>query len=239
MRKSERRRLAEADYVDGMELRSIAQKYNVCLGTVRAWKRKYRWSRKGIQQDETSTVAQRVLKEKKKAIEAVAKIDEITEKQRLFVLHYLQTHNATSSYQRAYGCNWQAAMTSGCRLLRNSKIQAAIKELRNSIDATLLLSAKDIVDLYTRIAFVDYNAFYEYKDGKMVAKPLNEVDTQVLASANTTKHGIEYHFVDRTKALQWLSDYFELNPNDRHRAEYQKKMTELREREVKAKEEGW
>ena len=96
------------------------------------------------------------------------------------------------------------------------------------------------IDLYMRIAFNGLGDMMRCKDGKVMLKDLEQMDTQLIESLKVDDRGvISLKTADRMKALQWLSNYFELNPSDRHRAAYQAKMAELREREDKSKEEGW
>lgn len=253
MRGKSKWELAEIDYVAGMKYREIAEKYGVSINTVKSWKVRHSWDRKGDgprkrKRAHTMRIKARTQKmqeqeerdeEKRKAIRALAKVDKINERQRLFALYYFQTHNATASYQRAYGCTRAAASASAYKLLRNPAIIATIRELQADRDATLLLTAGDVVDLYMRIAFADYGDFVSIKDGKMTVKDIDEVDGQLVSAVIPTKDGAIIRLADRIKALRWLASYFELNPSDRHRAAYQAKMAELREREIKNKEDGW
>lgn len=245
--------LAEIDYVAGMKYREIAEKYGVSINTVKSWKVRHSWDRKGggprkrkrAHTMRTKARAQEAREreerdeEKRKAMQTLVKVDKINERQRLFALYYFQTHNATASYQRAYGCARAAASASAYKLLRNPAIAAAIREMQADRDATLLLTAGDVVDLYMRIAFADYGDFVSIKGGAMKAKDIEEVDGQLIDSVSPTKDGVTIKLADRMKALRWLASYFELNPSDRHRAAYQSKMAELREREIKNKEDGW
>lgn len=245
--------LAELDYMAGMKYREIAEKYGVSINTVKSWKVRHSWDRKGngprkrkrAHTMHTKARAQEAREreerdeEKRKAMQTLVKVDKINERQRLFALYYFQTHNATASYQRAYGCTRAAASASAYKLLRNPAIAAAIREMQADRDATLLLTAGDVVDLYMRIAFADYGDFVSVKDGRMTTKNIDEVDGQLIDSVSQTKDGVIVKLADRMKALRWLASYFELNPSDRHRAAYQAKMAELREREIKNKEDGW
>lgn len=253
MRGKSKWELAEIDYVAGMKYREIAEKYRVSINTVKSWKVRHSWDRKGDgprkrKRAHTMRIKARTQKmqeqeerdeEKRKAIRALVKVDKINERQRLFALYYFQTHNATASYQRAYGCTRAAASASAYKLLRNPAIIATIRELQADRDATLLLTAGDVVELYMRIAFADYGDFVSIKDGKMTVKDIDEVDGQLISAAIPTKDGVIVRLADRIKALRWLASYFELNPSDRHRAAYQAKMADLREREIKSKEDGW
>lgn len=253
MRGKSKRELAELDYLAGMKYREIAEKYGVSIDTVKSWKVRHSWTRerykkpdkKCTQKVHTKKCTQKHREEeerdeeKREAAKVLANVDKINERQRLFALYYFQTHNATASYQRAYGCTRAAAAVSAHKMLRNPKITSAIREMQADRDATLLLTAGDVIDLYMRIAFADYGDFVSVKDGRVTAKDISEVDGQLIDSVSPTKDGVVIKLSDRIKALQWLSKYFELNPSDRHRAAYQAKMAELREREIKSKEDGW
>lgn len=253
MRGKSKRELAELDYLAGMKYREIAEKYDVSIDTVKSWKVRHSWARerhkkseeKCTQKVHTKKCTQKKSEKeerdeaKREAAKVLANVDKINERQRLFALYYFQTHNAASSYQRAYGCTRAAAVGSAYKLLKNPVVAAAIREMQDNRDATLLLKAGDVIELYMRIAFADYGDFVSIKDGKMMVKDIDEVDGQLISAAIQTKDGVIVRLADRIKALRWLASYFELNPSDRHRAAYQAKMAELREREIKSKEDGW
>lgn len=245
---------AELDYMAGMKYKDIAAKYSVSINTVKSWKTRYGWDRnasatpkkKKPKSVHTKKRTQKTVEqeerqeEKREALKALVKVDWMQEKQRLFCLYYLQTHNATSSYQRAYGCTRAAAAASASRLLNDAKIRACIQQLKDERDAGILLRATDVVELYMRIAFADISEFVSVNQGIYTVNDLSEVDTQLIESVKPTKDGsVIVQLNDRMKALQWLSDYFELNPRDGHKVEYQRKMAELRERELLSKEDGW
>ena len=245
---------AELDYMAGMKYKDIAAKYSVSINTVKSWKTRYGWDRnasatpkkKKPKSVHTKKRTQKTVEqeerqeEKREALKALVKVDWMQEKQRLFCLYYLQTHNATSSYQRAYGCTRAAAAASASRLLNDANIRACIQRLKDERDAGILLRATDVVDLYMRIAFADISEFVNISHGVYSVNDLSEVDTQLIESVKPTKDGsVIVQLNDRMKALQWLSDYFELNPRDGHKVEYQRKMAELRERELLSKEDGW
>lgn len=46
----EKYELAEQDYMNGMKYKEIADKYGVSLNTVKSWKKRYNWDRKGCTQ---------------------------------------------------------------------------------------------------------------------------------------------------------------------------------------------
>ena len=45
--------LAENDYMSGMKYKDIARKYGVTLNTVKSWKKRYNWDRKGVHINQT------------------------------------------------------------------------------------------------------------------------------------------------------------------------------------------
>lgn len=246
----------------GMKYREIAEKYGVSISTVKSWKVRHEWSRKSSKSRKSMRTKSRVQSKKvrtesrvqkepeqkknkedageiQEAKQAVAEAGELNEKQRLFALYFFRTHNATSAYQKAYGCRREVASSSACQLLKNPKVGRFIRKMQQERDANLFLDACDVVELYMRIAFADYNDYVSVKDGEIENKSLGDMDGQIIESVMPTKGGVIVKLADRMKALNWLAGYFELNPTDRHRIAYQNKLAELREREVKAKEEGW
>ena len=49
---------AETDYMNGFKYKEIAEKYNVSISTVKSWKTRYNWNRKG--QKSTRTKMEKV-----------------------------------------------------------------------------------------------------------------------------------------------------------------------------------
>ncbi len=56
-----------------------------------------------------------------------------------------------------------------------------------------------------------------------------EVDGTLLAEVKQGKDGASVKLSDRMAAMRWLSDYFEQNPADRHRREYDRRRLALQE----------
>lgn len=54
--------LAEKDYMLGMKYKDIAEKYNVSINTVKSWKQRYKWDRKGVHTKEKSVHTNKTLK---------------------------------------------------------------------------------------------------------------------------------------------------------------------------------
>ena len=67
------------------------------------------------------------------------------------------------------------------------------------------------------------------------------VDTQLIKKVKETKDGVSIEIEDRQKAINWLTKFFEMNPDDKHRKEFDKRKLELElirlEMQTKGKEQ--
>lgn len=219
--------LAEADYIAGMKYKDIAEKYGVSVNTVKSWKTRYKWTRKK-KAHKTTRTKKKNSRQKRKVIaceiKAVMDNYQLNDKQRLFCVYYTKTFNATKAYQRAYGCSYAAAMSSGSQLLRNPKIREEIENLKQNRLNREFLKTEDIFQKYMDIAFADItdyvefgNEEFEYTDSndrirKGKASHMNvrndhEVDGTLVAEISESKSGIKVKLADRMKALDWLSEH--------------------------------
>ena len=87
-----------------------------------------------------------------------------------------------------------------------------------------------------RIAFANINQHIVVKDGRVVLADSEDIDGQIVQEIKETQNGVSIRLNDRMKALQWLSDYFELNPSDQHKRDYDDRMADLKEKAIKLKE---
>lgn len=188
---------------------------------------------------------------------AVEENEELTPQQQDFCLYYSRIKNATQSYLKAYGCSYKTAMTEGCRLLVNPKVKDELRRLRDIKTAALGdLCGEDVIELHMRIAFADITDFVEFKTmrvplkhrgeaamienpktGKMVplTEPANVVklkdsaqaDGQLISEVSDGREGAKIKLVDRQRSLAFLERYFELNPIDKHRKDYDAKRLDL------------
>lgn len=256
---------AEKLYRSGMALVEISKQLNVPASTVRRWKSTYHWDGKTSErlasarnQKASARNEQKRAKQEteKKMIAAVEANEELTEKQRLFCVYYVQSFNATQSYLKAYGGDYAGALASGPRLLGNVSIRAEIKRLKEIKRESLLLGVEDLVEKQMKIAFADLSDYVEWgreevpvmamygpvqvpdpetgekvpltKETNVVRfKDSSQVDGSLLSEVKVGRDGASVKLADREKALKWLSDYFLANPLDRHKVEFEKKRLEL------------
>ncbi|MFV0412945.1 MAG: terminase small subunit [Oscillospiraceae bacterium] len=190
-------------------------------------------------------------------VEAVEENTSLTDSQKAFCVHYAKTFNATASYLRAYpDCTYNTANTEGPKLLVNPCVREEIQRLKKMRNLNMLASGDDVVEKYMHIAFADMTDFVEWgryeaqimgpfgpiteKDEETGKdRPLTQivndvrfvdssrVDGSLVSEVKKGKDGAGLKLADRMKALDWLTRYFELNPADRHRKEFDTKRLEL------------
>ena len=237
--------LAELDYINGMKYKEIAEKHNVSINTVKSWKTRYGWNKKGVhtKQKKGCTQNSSMQTREKEAVEEdvndVMDTPELTDKQRLFCILYVKSFNATKAYQKAYGCDYETAMSCGSRLLRNVKIQKEIQSLKQNRLNREMLSEDDIFQRYMDIAFADITDFVNFGRREVevmgafgpvqvvdevtgakvtLTKVVNavefkedyEVDGTLIAEVKQGRDGASIKLPDRLKALEWLTAHMDM-----------------------------
>jgi phage terminase small subunit len=233
-----------------LPLVEIAAQLELPEGTIRGWKNKDHWN--GTVPKNTERSKQK--SSNKVLVEAVESNEQLTEPQKAFCLLYIKTFNATMAYMKAYTCSYENANGHASRLLMNPKIREEIKQLKEIRSMGILATAEDVVDRYMKIAFADISDYVEWgratvpvmgpfgpiyegkgKDKKAIVQDINEVrlkestevDGTLISEVKQGKDGASVKLADRMRALDWLSKYFELNPADRHKQEYDKRRMEI------------
>lgn len=234
-------------------LKDIATQLDVSESTVRSWKNRYKWDDEisaTSQKNKCNVANKKVIKENKEThTKKLKKIenslsDELTEKQRLFCIYYIENFNATKAYQKAYDCDYQTAMSNASRMLRNTKVKQEIDRLTNEcleeqeINSKLL--SKRIFQKYIDIAFADITDYITFgkqeREGEfgpytvnyVDLKDSNNVDGGLISEVSQGKDGIKIKLQDKMKALQWLSDRTDmLSDKDRYKLDLEITKTEL------------
>lgn len=235
---------AQALYLKGLKLVDISKQLDLPEGTVRRWKSTYKWDNERSDKDsERSDKNEHIKRDKEKAIadevDQVIENPELTDKQRLFCLHYIRCFNATKAYQKAYGSDYRTAQSNGYQLLTNTYIRNEIQRLKQNRLNREMLSEEDIFQKYMDIAFADITDYVEFgretvpvmgpfgpvivkneETGEKieVKKEINvvrfkesiEVDGTLITEIKQGKDGASIKLADRMKALQWISDHMDL-----------------------------
>lgn len=258
---------AEKLYQSGMSLVDIARKLGKPEGTVRRWKSTQKWDDGNKnERSETKTNA-RVNKTNTKEeaiaedVRQVISNPDLTDKQRLFCLHYVKCFNATKAYQKAYGVDYLTANAHGYEMLSNVVIREEILRLKQNRLNREMLDESDIFQKYMDIAFADITDFVEFgreeipvmtmygpleiKDDETgekikVTKEVNtvrfkehgEVDGTLITEVKQGRDGASIKLADRMKALEWLDAHMGLATEEQKaRIEQMKAKTESIRRE--------
>lgn len=234
---------AEAMYREGRKLVEIASRLKLPEGTVRRWKSTYKWGSERSDNSERSEKKASVRKEKRKVVaEEVKQVMEnpdLTDKQRLFCLHYVRCFNATKAYQKAYGCAYDVANAEGYKLLVNPCVKEEIMRLKQNRLNREMLDEHDIFQKYMDIAFADITDFVEFgreevqvmgafgpveiedqETGEKVPlmKEINSVrfresvrvDGTLITEVKQGKDGASIKLADRMRALDWIAGHMDL-----------------------------
>ena len=241
---------AQELYKSGMKLVDIADQLNCSAATIRTWKNRYRWDDNESETFQKKSETKRNVS-KKKARSETALDDgtretlqnaDLTPEQQMFCVYYSRTFNATQSYINAYGCRYSTALTNGPALLGNTRIKKEIERLKEIKRQQIVTGTEDIVELQMRIAFGDIGNVVEFgreeietKDGRTVeinslrAKESSEVDTQLIKSITEGQNGLTVVMKDEQRAIDWLTKYFLMHPDDKYKAEFDKKRAEVKD----------
>lgn len=240
--------LAEMDYSRGMKYKDIAEKYGVSLNTVKSWKTRYKWTR--VEKKSVYTKPQKVRTQPEKVctqnpevvadeVMQVMSNQSLTDKQRLFCLHYIRCFNATKAYQKAYGCGYGVANAEGYKLLVNPRVRDEIARLKQGRLNRAMLDAEDLFQKYMDIAFADMTDYVEFgrEDVQVMGafgpvevedpetgekRPLmkrvntvrfresSEVDGTLISEVKQGKDGASLKLISKEKALDWLAEHMDL-----------------------------
>lgn len=151
----------------------------------------------------------------------------LTPKQERFVQSYLQHFNASKAAREA-GYSEKAAAVTGSILLRNSKVQQRINDLRGDMAGGFNVSRERLAQELARIAYGDPRAIFD-KEGRMlppdqwpdeVAATISSVETEELFSGfGENRKQIGYtkkvKTWEKTKAIELLTRMMGYNEPDK------------------------
>lgn len=149
----------------------------------------------------------------------------------------------------------------GSRLIRNAKVKRYIDYLKQLKRESLLIGEEDLVDVHMRIAFSDITDFVEFGrerapvlikgmpvlkknpitgENEPVTKLVNtvrlkesfEVDGSLISEVSNGKDGVKIKLYDKQKSLDWLTNYFALNPMDKHKIDFDNAKLEIEQRKM-------
>lgn len=151
-----------------LPLKDIADRLGKKPSQIRKWKSTDKWELKkerDVTKDEkiNSNVTNQKERSLSKATQALLEDNSLTDKRKMFCLYYLQRFNATWAYMKAYGCDYDTAMTSASRLLRNDKIKEQIATLKAEIASDLHVTAEDVAKDLAKQSFSNIGDYVDFK----------------------------------------------------------------------------
>jgi phage terminase small subunit len=168
--------------------------------------------------------------------EPVVESDELTDKQRFFCIYYVKSFNATQAAIKA-GYSPDTAHVQGPRLLGNVRVAEEIKRIKTEMQQGVFIDAMDVLNKWIKIAFADITDYATFgkreepvigmygpvmdEEGKQVMQEVNYVDFKestmidgtIVTEVKQGKDGISLKLADKLKALEKLSQYFDLFPD--------------------------
>ena len=231
---------ARAMYQEGRALVEIAKALNVPEGTVRSWKNRHGWDSNvnATLQKPKCNVAKKDAAKKDAVggiVNRAAENPELTDKQQLFCVLVAFGDNATTAYQKAYGCSYQTAMAAASRMLRNVKIRDEVQRLKKERFAAQLFDDHDIFQWHLDVAQASITDFVTFgqervqvmgafgpvvdkETGDPVTKEINyvkfkessDVNGHVIKKVRLGKDGASIELYSAADAMAWLADHMGL-----------------------------
>jgi phage terminase small subunit len=238
----------------------IAAALGVSDSQIRKWKNQDKWEDK-LNGNVTKSIEPKGNVTKRispgvKAVFTAADNQELTEKEQLFCRFFVNNRNATQAAIKA-GYSVKTARFIGYELLTKLHIKAEVERLKAIRNEAIMLSEDDIVERQMRIAFADMTDFSEFgtedvpitdpygkplmnDDGSMKTykrsylnfKSHDQVDGGLICEISVGKSGMKVKLEDRQKALDWLADYFNMNPLHKHKQWFDKERLDIERKKL-------
>ena len=234
---------AKLDYKLGMSYKDIAATYNISVNTLKKWIQREKWERKKFVPNVPKKSTQKGYKNndseklRDELFESLDSNSELTEKQKLFCLYYVECFNATTAYVKAYGAESKvSARSRGCQLLNDARIQAEIYRLKETMRSHYNFELADYISKLLKIIGADIGDFvkfgrreeivvgmrgvvYDKQTGEPATRQVNYIDLVESESADTStiseirqvKGDVSIKLEDKTFALKELAKIFDFD----------------------------
>jgi len=211
-------------------LKALAEKHEIKLGTLKSRKSREGWERDATATQKKVATPKKDATLKKPIKEVFVESDELTDKQRLFCLYYVKTFNATQSAIKA-GYSPDTAHVQGPRLLGNVRVKTELTRIKAELANDIYVEAKDVLSKWVKIAFSDITDFLTFgrkdvevgqdENGDPITAEVNYVDFKdshmidgtLISEVKQGRDGVSIKMLDKEKALDKLSTYFDLVPD--------------------------
>lgn len=159
--------------------------------------------------------------------------DEVTlplnDKMRRFCEHYVKNFNIRMAAIKA-GYSATSAHITGWKLRQKPEVNRYIAWLKLRVGRECHVTAMDIIDQYTRIAFADVTDFITFKGNEVKLTNSDKIDGQLVTKVKQGRDGITIELADKLSALDKLERYFDVMPKDWREKIEERKLELIKER---------
>ena len=238
---NDQREEARKLFDDGLSPTEISERLNIPANKIRSWKSRYKWesvAQHKPQQKTQRNKDQSTPKQRASANNISTHVEiPLTEGQELFCQIFVKQLNATMAYMKSHlGCTYNSAMTAGPRLLGNVRVRARIEQLKAEKLKTIMVGKDDIIEKHMRIAFADITNYatwgFDGFENQFESVPSSMVDGDLVKTISKSDKGFRIELHDPQKSLEWLSNYFRMNPMDQHKVAYDMRKLALEENKL-------
>lgn len=162
-------------------------------------------------------------------IEQILEDSKLPERQKLFILYYLQNYNgALAAIQAGYPPKKYSAYQA---ILSSKKVRETLRQIKSIVHQEIFITGHDILNEYIKIAFADITQFIDVKDNRLMLKDSNQIDGTLIQEIKEGRDGVTIKLHDKMKALEKLEKLFDLIPDkklelDNKKFELQKQLVE-------------
>ena len=215
------------------KLKDIASDLGVSETQIRKWKNLDQWNGNVTNQSKGNVTKRKRggqpsnHNEAKQAVEQVIKNEDLTDKQRLFCLHYVRCFNATKAYQKAYGVDYSTAAAIGYRMFENDGVKDEILRLKQNRLNREMLDEADVFQWYLDIARADIKDYVEFGNEEIEVEDKNgnvrtvkvsnvnikndsDVDGILVSEISKGRDGVKVKLLDKLKAMEWIAEHMDL-----------------------------
>lgn len=149
--------------------------------------------------------------------EKISVFDSLNNRQKAFILNYLESRVATTAYIDAYSTDkksisYEVAGANACNLLKNPKIKAALQEKFTEIWNNKDQEVGKIFDEFIALGFSDIKNILNFTDGTLSVKDFDKIDTRAIKKIKIRRVK-EESFTNDEKSVE--TDIIELELHDK------------------------
>ena len=171
--------------------------------------------------------------------------DELSEYEKMFVLHYIKYKNSAKSYKLAYNHPDMTPHTAGQKgsfVLNRPHVRAEVNRLSKILTDQHMLTASDIIGRYVDIMQADIKDFIrfgtekaerqnertgeweEYERNVVYFKDMDKVDGTIIQEISIGREGAKIKLYDKYKAMEALAKYTQALDSQRIRDLEERKL---------------